>query len=47
VQGEFANRHPERLVQRNGKLYLDMQTQPVQGGPAQPSGNPPPGGSNP
>lgn len=47
VQGEIAKRHPERLVRRDGKLYLPDRAQRVQSVPAQPSGNPPSGGSNP
>jgi hypothetical protein len=83
VQGELAKRHPERFVQRDGKLYLaepaedaqgasaqeafrrrteaaqgasaqqafrrryGLEEQPSQVVPAQPSTNPPRGGSNP
>ena len=43
----IANDHPERLVQRDGKLYFVEPTEPVQGAPAQASGNPPPGDSDP
>jgi hypothetical protein len=43
----IAKNHPELLVQRDGKLYLAEPTQPAQGAPAPPSGNRPPGGSNP
>jgi hypothetical protein len=70
VQGDIAKLHPERLVQRDGKLYLAEPAaappgasaeeafrrryglegrtgQPAQIVPAQPSNNPPAGGSNP
>ena len=47
VQGYVAKRHPEQLVQRDGKLYLDFAAQPTQAAPAPQSGNPPPEGSNP
>jgi len=47
VQGYVAKQHPERLVQRDGKLYLDPSAQPSQAAPAAPPGNPPPGGPNP
>jgi hypothetical protein len=73
VQGDIGKLHPERLMQRNGKLYLGEPEvapaasaeasledavrrryglegrtgQPTQIVPAQPSTNPPPGGSNP
>jgi hypothetical protein len=47
VQGYVAKRHPEQLVQRDGKLYLDFAAQPAQAAPAPQSGNPPPEGSNP
>ena len=43
----IAKDHPEMLVRRDGKIYLAEPTQPAQGAPAPPSGNPPPGGSNP
>jgi hypothetical protein len=43
----IAKDHPEMLVRRNGKIYLAEPTEPAQGAPAPPSGNPPPGGSNP
>ncbi|MGD0262718.1 MAG: hypothetical protein ABSD29_23375 [Verrucomicrobiota bacterium] len=46
VQG-IAKDHPELLLRRDGKIYLVEPTQPAQGAPAPPSGNPPPGGSNP
>lgn len=47
VQGYIAKRHPEQLVQRDGKLYFEPSAQPAQAVPEQPSGNAPPGGSNP
>jgi hypothetical protein len=47
VHAYVAKLHPERLVQRDGKLYLAEPAPAAQGAPAQPSTNPPPGGSNP
>jgi len=35
VQGELAKRHPERLVQRDGKLYLAEPAEAAQGASAQ------------
>jgi len=46
VQGYVAKQHPERLVQRDGKLYYDV-SQPSQDAPTPQPGNPPPGSSNP
>ena len=47
VQGEVAKRHPEQLVQRDGKLYLDPSAQPARGAAAQPSGQPQPADDKP
>ena len=47
VQQELAKRHPERLVQRGGKLYLADPSEPDKAAPAPQPTNPPPGGSNP
>jgi hypothetical protein len=47
VQAYVAKRHPEQLVQRDGKLYLDPSVPATQGAPATPPANSPPGGSNP
>jgi hypothetical protein len=44
VQGEL---HPTRVVQRDGKLYLDDSPEPAQAAPAPQFVNPPPGGSKP
>jgi len=43
----LAKDHPELLVQRDGKLYFAPPPQPAPDAPAQPSANPPPGGSPP
>jgi hypothetical protein len=47
VQSAVAKLHPERLIRRDGKLYLDESTPPVQVGPAPQTDNPPPGVPNP
>ena len=47
VQGGVAKLHPEQLVYRDGKLYLEDSPPPVQPGPAPQPANPPPDGSNP
>jgi hypothetical protein len=47
VQGAVAKLHPERLIRRDGKLYLDAPARPIQSGPAPQPDNPPPGGPNP
>jgi hypothetical protein len=47
VQGGVAKLHPEQLVHRDGKLYLEDSPPPVQPGPAPQPANPPPDGSNP
>src|ERR1019366_909837 len=44
VQGGIAKARPDLIVQRDGKLYYPELPEPVQGAPAPPSGNPPPGG---
>ena len=43
----IAKEHPERLVQRGGKLYLVYPPEPDKAAPAPQPANPPPGGSNP
>ena len=45
VQAEVAKKHPDWLVQRAGKLYLEPAAQPTSVAPA--PANPPPGDSNP
>ena len=45
VQAEVAKKHPDWLVQRDGKLYLQPPAQPPAVAPA--PGNPPPADSNP
>jgi regulator of replication initiation timing len=47
VQASVAKQHPEQLVQRNGKLYLDDSPPSVQAAPAPQPATPPPDGSNP
>jgi hypothetical protein len=47
VQAAVAKRHPEWLVRRNGKLYLDSSAQPAQPAPASQSGTPPSSNPNP
>ena len=47
VQSYVAKQHPERLVQRDGKLYLDDSPPAVQAAPAPQPATPPAGGSNP
>jgi hypothetical protein len=47
VQGEVAKRHPEQLVQRDGKLYLDQSAPPPQDAAEQPSGHKQPGDDKP
>jgi regulator of replication initiation timing len=47
VQGGIAKSHPERIVEYDGKLYFPELPARDQGVSAPPSGNPPPGGSNP
>jgi hypothetical protein len=47
VQGYVARRHPEQLVQQDGKLYFGQPPRPAQGALAPQSGNPPPGGATP
>ena len=42
-----AKRHPEQLVQRNGKLYFTTSPQPAEGAPVQSPADPTPGGSTP
>ena len=45
VQAEVAKKHPDWLVQRDGKLYLQEPAQPPEAAPV--PGNPPPGGPQP
>ncbi len=45
VQAEVAKKHPDWLVQRDGKLYLQEPAQPPEAAPV--PGNPPPAGPNP
>jgi hypothetical protein len=47
VQGGVAKLHPERLVYRDGKLYLEDSPPAVQGAPGAQPANPPSDGSNP
>jgi hypothetical protein len=47
VQGEVAKRHPEQLVYRNGKLYLEPSAPPAQGAAEQPSDRQQPGDDKP
>src|ERR1019366_3728494 len=47
VQGYVAKRHPEQLVQRDGKLYFGPSAQPAQGAAEQPSGQQQPGDDKP
>jgi hypothetical protein len=47
VQRGIAKEHPERLVQRGGKLYFVSPPPPDKAAPAPQPANPPPGGSNP
>jgi hypothetical protein len=47
VQGGVAKLHPEQLVHRDGKLYLEDSPPPVQPGPTPQPANPLPDGSNP
>jgi hypothetical protein len=47
VQGEVAKRHPEQLVHRNGKLYLEPSAPPAQGAAEQPSDRQQPGDDKP
>jgi len=41
VMGSVAKTHPERIVQRDGKLFLLQREDPPAGGEAPPAGNPP------
>ena len=47
VQGGVAKLHPEQLVHRDGKLYLEDSPPLVQGAPAPQPASPPSDGSNP
>jgi len=47
VQRGIAKEAPERLVQRDGKLYLFFPPQPAKAAPATSPANPPPGGARP
>jgi len=47
VQGGVAKLHPEQLVHRDGKLYLEDSPPPVQGAPAPQPASPLSDGSNP
>jgi hypothetical protein len=47
AQRGIAKEHPERLVQRGGKLYLVDPAEPDKAAPASQPANPPPGGTNP
>jgi regulator of replication initiation timing len=40
VQAYVGKQHPEQLVQRNGKLYLETSAQPAQGVPASQTNDP-------